>query len=94
MSNEASGINGNGEAGQVPEGKQLPAIAIGWDAEVQDVAVQFDPKSFKTYEFVIAVLDMAKSKMEKIVKMQHVQQLQANAAEAQRTQALMQKLKR
>ncbi len=44
--------------------KQLPAIAIGWNAEAQIVEIQFDPAHFKTWDFVIALLDMAKLQAE------------------------------
>ncbi len=44
----------------------LPTIHVGWNPETQDVMLKFDPKEFKTFTFMIAVLDMAKAKAEKM----------------------------
>ena len=46
-------VNGSG----VP----LPCIVLAWDQDAQSVRVQMDPAQFKTWEFVLAVLEMAKS---------------------------------
>lgn len=39
----------------------LPAIDVIWDSDKQTVLLGFDRDQFKTWEFVVAVLDMAKS---------------------------------
>ena len=48
----------------IPNGgpKNLPGIVIGWDAETQAVHLQFAPNQFKTWGFVIGVLQMALDK--------------------------------
>lgn len=37
----------------------LPTIHIGWDAEKQIVRLAFDDKDFRTWNFIIGVLEMA-----------------------------------
>jgi phenylalanine-4-hydroxylase len=39
--------------------KMLPTIHVGWDAEHQVVRLAFDDQEFKTWNFVIANLEMA-----------------------------------
>jgi hypothetical protein len=43
----------NGEVGM------LPAIAVAWNVEKQEIRLLFDHEQFKTWGFVIAVLEMA-----------------------------------
>ena len=43
---------------------KLPAIVIGWDEAAQAHAMQFNPAEFKTWDMVLAVLDMARSEAE------------------------------
>lgn len=63
-----------------------PAMAVIWNEELKDVALQFDNTHFPNWGFVIAVLDMAKRKAETQMKLQEmrvVQQQQMEAAQAQ-----------
>src|SRR5437868_5357614 len=77
----------------VPNGKPekpklLPGIIIGWDADAQEARVQFDPKDFKTYGFVLAVIDMAKKEVEVMQRNAHIAAMQQAAMEQARAQAL------
>lgn len=70
------------------EVKKVPAILIGWDQETQTVGVQFDSQQFKTFDFLIAVLDMAKgwaqdAKRQKIMATMIEQEQRAKQAKAQ-----------
>lgn len=63
-------------------GKSLPTIRLHWSAEKQAVETEFDPKEFKTYEFIIACLDMAKADMEfkrNMTRMANMQKAQQEA---------------
>ena len=51
-------MEGNGQD------KQLPTLEISWDNSKQLIGFAFDPKEFKTWDFVIALLDMAKGQAE------------------------------
>lgn len=44
--------------------REVPAILIGWDQETQQVALKFDSVHFQTWDFVLAVLDMARRQAE------------------------------
>lgn len=61
---------------------KLPTLALVWDAEAQRVRLQFDPADFRTWEFVIALLEMAKQAAEMNLRMAHAQAMQQ--AQAQR----------
>lgn len=68
---------------QPPE--RLPTLAIGWNAELQAVSIKFDPLDFKTWDFVVATLDMAKQWAEHqrdIQRMANLQLAQQQAAQA------------
>ena len=82
--------NGNGQAQE----RQIPGFSIGWDGDAQDVILAINPTVFKNPGFVIAMLDMAKAKLEAEMKMMYVQNLKARDAEAKRTQAILEKLQR
>ena len=60
-------------------GTGLPTISVGWNAEEQQVVLHFDPLKFKTWDFVIACLDMAKAQAEQHRRVQLAQQMQAAA---------------
>ena len=51
-------MEGNGQA------KALPTLEITWDNSKQLIGFAFDPQEFKTWDFVIALLDMAKGQAE------------------------------
>ncbi len=69
--------------GQLNGTPALPAINVGWDADKQIVRLAFDEKDFKTWNFVIAALEMAvqlaKDKHQESLTMQRIQRLQQQA---------------
>ncbi len=58
------------------EPKQLPTLAIGWDEATQNVHLGFNADQFRTWEFVIAVLEMAKMKAQEAQRMSALARLQ------------------
>lgn len=69
-----------------PVAKQLPAVAIGWDAENQKIQLQFDNKQFKTWDMLIAVFELAKLEAQsqrQIALMANLQRQQVEAAQAE-----------
>lgn len=57
--------------------KKLPAVSIGWDAEKQGIQFAFNTGEFKTWNFIIALLEMAKLKAESEQRFQDTAQRQA-----------------
>ncbi len=43
---------------------ELPSLHVGWDAETNTVRLEFDPKEFKNWFFIQAVLLMAAQQAE------------------------------
>lgn len=84
----------NGKVTEMPNGggRKLPAISVGFDAETQGVALQFDPKAFKSWEFVLAVLEMAKLKAEAQYRVQLAANMQQALQDKARTDALAQSI--
>jgi hypothetical protein len=78
---------GNGEKAQ------LPAIAVGWDAEAQGIQLQFDPGQFKTWEFVLAVLEMAVRHAETQHRLGSLQKAQLLQAQALQEEAIRRQLR-
>ncbi len=74
------------------EGRELPTIAVGWDAEGQQVLLQFDAAQFRQWPFVVMVLEMAVKKAEELQRMAAVKALQDRAAEEKQAQALRRNL--
>ena len=72
------------------EGKQLPALAIGWDADKQQVLLDFNPEHFRTWDFVLALLQMAQRKAETQLRSQQVQAM-AEAQQQAQQNALLRK---
>lgn len=67
------------------DGTQLPTIKLVWDAEQQVVRVEFQPEEFKTWDFVLAVIEMGKKTAEfkqRVGQMANVQQHQAAQQQA------------
>jgi hypothetical protein len=65
----------------------LPQMTVTWDATTQGVGLKFDPKDFKNWDFVEAVLKMAigvAKQMQSQAHMQAHQQRALQAAEAER----------
>lgn len=71
----------------------LPAIHVSWDALSQSVDVQLNPQEFKTYEFVLALLDMAKERVQSLRKMAQINQMQQQAVQAAQAQQLAHRIK-
>ena len=66
----------------------LPEIKLTFDCDKQVVDIKFAPEDFKTWEWVIACLDMAKSKA---CHHRDLQLQQQAMAEAQRAYAAQQR---
>jgi len=84
----------NGEQQKIA---QLPVIAVLWDEKSQVVHLQFDGGengAFKRWEFVLAVLDMARRKAEDGLKMTQLANLQKQVAEQQQAQAIAAQLEK
>ncbi len=69
------------------------ALVITWDAQTHTVGVRFDSRHFKTWDFVIAVLDMAKQKAEETKRLGQIKHMQRQALEAAQDQAIAKQLK-
>jgi hypothetical protein len=61
----------------------LPTLFVGWDQERQQVHLRFDPKELKDWDFIMALLDMAKEKVRAMKTIQNLQQMQAAQEHAQ-----------
>lgn len=70
---------------------ELPFLLIGWDGEKQIVDIKAHP-SFKSLEFMIALLDMARAKLDTQRRLLAAQQMQQAQQEAMQTQAIKQQL--
>ena len=65
----------NEQNGQIEQ--PIKKLVLEWNPERQDVGLSFDPAEFKSWEFIIAILEMAKQKaggIQKVMQMQHMQQ--------------------
>ncbi len=49
-----------------------PEIKLIWDKEAQELTFQFETKDFKSWHYLIAMLDMAKRKAEEKLQEQMV----------------------
>lgn len=70
-------------------GLKKPTIIIEWDADRQQAVVSFDSTQFKTWEFVLAVIEMAKLHAETNRRVAEVMNIQRQAAENARVQAIL-----
>lgn len=75
---------------QVQEQKKVPALAVGWNPEEQSAFLKFDPKEFKNWGFVKALLQMALWQAEQMEKEAILRDMQERARDAQMKQRLMQ----
>lgn len=66
-----------------------PTLIIEWDAEKQQAQVSFDSQQFKTWEFVLAVIEMAKLQSETNRRVAEVMSIQKQAAESARVRAIL-----
>ena len=67
-------------------------ITITWKPEEQTVGLNFDPKEFKTWDFLIAVMDIAKRHCEAQARTAQAHTLMQKQAEAQQAIHLRNKL--
>lgn len=65
-----------------------PQLTLTYDAESQLVRLDFDPLQFRTWDFVIAALEMAKMEAERRKKFKEAEALMRQA-EAQQQQAAL-----
>lgn len=82
-------------ADKMPEvdGKPGNVIELAFDPKTQDVSITFDNSVYKTWEFLIAVLDMAKAKAQHMQKMTLAANMQRSAMAQAQNAAIAQKLK-
>lgn len=64
-------------------------VKIAWNPERQAVHVDFDPKELKTFEFLMALCDMAKEQLRFRLEMARMQQMQQAAREASAVNRLL-----
>jgi hypothetical protein len=69
-----------------------PTIQVLWDEKTQNVALRFDPKEFRSWPFMIGILEMAAKECDKQWRLSQMMQLGQQAQEQQQAQALVQKL--
>ena len=66
----------------------MPSFKVIWDTDRQQVELEgIDPAQFKTWDFILAVLDMAKTRAAAVRDVQQAQQIrqqQINEMEMQR----------
>lgn len=60
-----------------------PTIRLIWNAEQQSVDIGFNAAEFKNWDFIIAVLDMAKRNAEEQVRQNRLALMQQQALAAQ-----------
>lgn len=83
MSDVPSYDSRNGKRKEMPPGApHLPTIKVTFNPETQAVGIGFEPSEFKSWDFVVATLDMAKSFAEFNRNLQRAQQAQMAAMQA------------
>lgn len=55
----------------------LQHIDVVWNPETQEVDLRFDNKQFRSWNFVVAILDRAKAKAEMILRQQQTAAMMA-----------------
>ncbi len=84
----------NGRRENMPPGApKLPTITVTFDPETQAVGVQFAPTDFKTWDMVVATLEMAKSFAEFNRNMGRAQAMQQQQLTAQQEMAIRNSIK-
>ncbi len=63
-------------------GVEIHALVVRFEPQTHNVTLQFNTGHFRTWEFVLAVLEMAKLHAEKCLKAQLIQTMQQQAADA------------
>lgn len=77
-------------------GEEQPPCVLGisWDEKTQTTQLLFDSKEYKTWNFILAVLAMARQDAEHNLKLQQMANLQKAAAQQQQDQIIAQQVKR
>lgn len=57
----------------------VPTIVVKWDPEKQLVGIGFNPDHFKTWDFVIACLEMAVKQAESNARLMQIQAIEQGA---------------
>lgn len=73
-------------------GKDLPCISIAWDEAAQMPLVEFDPKVFRTWTWVKALLQMAVEHADAQARLAQVRSMQMQAQLQKQDQVIRQKL--
>jgi hypothetical protein len=63
--------------------QEKPTLTIVWDADKQAVGLGFDANAFKTWTFIIGLLEMAKNMA---IQNEHMARMQAMAQQAEAQQ--------
>lgn len=74
------------------EEQKVPYVVILWNQQTQQVGLQFNSDDFRTWDFLIAVLDMAKRKAEDHRRVQQLQAMQQQQVEAMQIEAVKRNL--
>lgn len=75
------------------KGVPLPTIHVGWNAEAQDIAMTFDSDEFKTWNFLVKVLEMALDRAKEQQEFHKARNLAGMMAQQQEAQRLANGLK-
>ena len=69
-----------------------PAMALEWDAATQSLHTTIDHEQVKSLAFALALLSMAKSGVEQLIRQQQVMQMQAREADMHATRQLAKRI--
>lgn len=73
--------------------KKLPAISIAFDPDAQIVHLQFDPNEFKTWDYILSLLNMARQKAEENQAIGRMLNAKAMMEQAAQQQSLIRRLR-
>lgn len=77
---------------EVPNGTAPYALTVLYNPDTQSVEVQFEAAQFRTWEFILGVLEMAKLTATAKRQMSQMVAMQQQAAEAQMANAVKRSL--
>ncbi len=84
----------DGNPTRVDGGVEIHPLVVRYEPATQNVTLQFNTGHYKTWEFILAVLEMAKLHAEKCLKAQLIQTMQQQAADATLSARVQESLKR
>ncbi len=84
----------DGNPTRVDGGVEIHQLVVRYEPENQSVTLQFNTFHFKSWDFVLAVLEMARLHAEKCLKAQLIQTMQKQAADAALASQVQANLKR